>query len=195
MKNAIYILTIVLLAGCSGSIKTYTVQEQNAYDNLQNLVASKNFEIIAHTAKPMMSNALTQVLNSNLLPPGNTPSHISIIGTSNSIRFKGDTIQGSLPFYGEQFSGGNPASNHNGISFKDVPENFKVNKNDNKHAVAISFRIKDEYRSNERYEINITLFPNNTSAMSVQSTTRSNIQFSGNLRALESEKKQAIEEH
>lgn len=181
-----------MLAGCSSS-KIFTEQEQKAYENLQNLVASKNLEIVAHTAKPMMSNALTQVLNTNLLPPGNTAARINIIGTSNSLRIKGDTIQGYLPFYGEQFSGGNPGSNNQGISFKDVPKDYKVTMNDSKHSVDIIFKIKDEYRGNERYEIYITLFPNNTSTINVQSTTRSNIQFSGNVKALETEAKEANE--
>lgn len=192
MKYAVYIITFVLLAGCS-SIKTYSEQEQKVYENLQNLVASKNFEIVAHTAMPMMSNALTQVLSSNLLPPGNTPSHINIIGTSNSVMIKSDTIHGYLPFYGEQFTGGNPASNNQGISFKDVPEDYKVTVNDTKHSVDISFKIKDEYRGNERYEIYIRLFPNNTSTMNVQSTTRSSIQFSGNVKALETKASEAKE--
>lgn len=191
MKFAVYIMTFVLLASCGSSIKTYTEQEQKVYKNLQNLVASKNFEIIAHTAKPMMSNALTQVLNANLLPPGNTPSHINIIGAANILRIKGDTIQGDLPFYGEQFFGGNLGSTNQGISFKGVPDDYKVTMNDSKHSVDISFKIKDQYRGNERYEINITLFPNKTSSMNVQSTTRSSIQFSGNVKALETEAKEA----
>ncbi|MGF1555152.1 DUF4251 domain-containing protein [Paucihalobacter sp.] len=193
MKYAVYIITFVLLSGCSSSIKTYTEQEQKVYENLQNLVASKNFEIVAHTAMPMMGNALAQVLNSNLLPPGNTSSRISIIGTANSLRIKGDTIKGYLPFYGEQFSGGNPARNNHGISFNDVPEDYKVTMSDAKHLVDISFKIKDEYRGNERYDINITLFPSNTSFMSVQSSTRSSIQFSGNLKTLNTEDREAKE--
>lgn len=188
MKYALYIMTVALLIGC-GNIKTFTAQEDSAYKNLQDLVAAKNFEIIAHTARPMTSTALTQVLNSGILAPGNTVANINIIGTSNYLKVKGDTIQAYLPFFGEQFFGGNPGSNHQGISFNDIPEDYKVIMNDEKHSVDIHFKIEDEYRGNERYVVNITLFPNHTSDISVQSTERSNINFSGDVKVLAKDKK------
>lgn len=183
MKYAVYIITLLLLTGCSSSIKTYTEQEQKAYENLQNLIASKSFEIIAHTAKPMMTNALTQVLSANLLPPGNTPAHISIMGTSNYLRVTGDTIQAQLPFYGEQFFGSSIGTNQQGITFNDIPEYYTVTLNDVKHSIDMIFKIRDTYRNNERYEISITLYPNNSCTINLQSTSRSSIQFSGDVKA------------
>lgn len=171
----------ICILGCSNS-KTYTAQENTAFKNLQDLVASKYFEIESHTARPMASTAMMQVANSNILGPGNSATNINLVGNANSLKVMGDTIKGYLPFFGEQFFGANPGGNNNGIEFNDVPEDYQVKLNESKHTVEISFKIKDEFRSNERYIINLTLFPNNTSIMNVQSVSRSNIEFLGNLK-------------
>lgn len=186
MKIAYYSLIFCLLLSCNIN-KPITAGEQLAFQNLKEMVSAKNFEIVAHTAKPMMNNALTQVLNANLLPPGNTPSHINIIGTSNSLKIKGDSIQANLPFYGEQFSGVNPGSMPRGISFNDIPENYKVTENVSKRSIEISFKIKDNERTNERYDITVTLFSGKGSTINIWPTTRSYIQFIGTARVLSTE--------
>ncbi len=183
MKNVFYIVMAIFIMSCSNS-KSYTAQEDRAYQQLQELVASKNFEITSHTARPMASTALIQVANSNILGPGNSATNINLIGNVNSLKVMGDTIKGYLPFYGERFFGGNPGSNNNGIEFNDTPEDYQVKFNESKHIVIISFKIRDEYRGNERYNINMTMFPNNTSTINVQSMSRTSIEFLGNVKPL-----------
>lgn len=186
MKYVMFIVMSMFTLGCSNS-KSYTAQEDRAYQQLKELVASQNFEVTSHTARPMASTAFIQVTNSNILGLGNSATNINLIGNANSLKVMGDTIKAYLPFYGEQFFGGNPGINNNGIEFNDMPEDYQVKLNDSKHIVEISFKIRDEFRGNERYDINMTLFPNNTSTINVQSTSRSNIEFLGNVKSLSEE--------
>lgn len=187
MKYSIYIGLFFILIACSSS-KTFTAQEDQSYQNLQDFVASKNIEILSYIARPMATNAFMQVANSNILGPGNSASNINIAGNANRLRIMGDSIQAYLPFFGEQNFGGTPGSNHQGIEFNDIPDNLQMINNDDKHAVEIFFNIEDQYRGNERYNVFITLFPNKSSVIRVQSTNRSSIEFTGYASAIKEDK-------
>lgn len=188
MKHLLsYGLLLAMLLSC-GSHKEFTEQDNQDYQRLQKLVASKSFEIISTSAMPMASASFSKVANSNILGPGNNAGNIDITSNSNRLVVKGDSIRGFLPFFGDQNFGGGYNGNHSGIEFKDVPENYKVTLNDKKHAVDIRFKIADEYRSSERYDIMITLFPNNRSSIRVQSTTRSSIEYAGRVSPTEEAK-------
>ena len=183
----VYSIIFIWIMGCSSS-KEFTEQDNQDYQQLQELVASKSFEIISTSAMPRASAAFSKVANSNILGPGNNASNIDITSNSNRLIVKGDSIRGHLPFFGEQNFGGGYGGNHTGIEFNDIPEDYKVNFNDKKHAVDIRFKISDKYRGNERYDMVITLYPNKRSTIRVQSTGRSSIEYSGRVSRLEEAK-------
>ncbi|OBX26506.1 uncharacterized protein DUF4251 [Gelidibacter algens] len=185
MKQVLlYSVVFVLLMGC-GSNRNYTEQENQAYQNLQDLIASKSLEIVSNSASPFASAAFSRVANSNILGPGNSANNIDLTTNANRLIIKGDSIQGYLPYFGEQNFGGGYNGNHSGIEFNDVPENYKVVNDNRKHAVDIRFKIDDEHRSNEHYNVMITLYPNNRSTIRIQSTTRSSIEYTGRVSPLE----------
>lgn len=179
----IYSAIFVMLMGC-GSNKQYTEQENQAYQNLQNLVASKSLEIVSNSASPFASPAFSRVANSNILGPGNNANSIDLTTNANKLIIKGDSIQAYLPYFGEQNFGGGYNGNHSGITFNDVPEDYNVIKDDKKHAVDIRFKIDDEHRGNEHYDVMITLYPNNKSTIRIQSTNRSSIEYTGRVSPL-----------
>lgn len=176
-----------MLMGC-GSNKEFTEQDHQAYRNLQDLVASKSFKIVSNSATPRASAAFTRVANSNILGPGSSANNIDITTNTNYLTVKGDSILGFLPYYGEQNFGGGYNGNHSGIEFKDVPKEYEVINNDKKHSVDILFKIDDQYRNSDRYDIRITLYPNNRSNIRVQSTSRSSIEYLGRVSKLEEAK-------
>ena len=187
MKNTIAIVIAFMMIACGGT-KKYTDAENVAYDNLRQLVQSKSFIVRSNTASPMVSNAFMQVANTNILGPGNTANNINIASTSNWLRVVGDTINGNLPFFGEQNFGGSLGSQHQGIEFDSSPENYKVTEHTDKHKIDINFQIEDEYRGNERYNVFITVFPNNSSTIRINSTSRSSIEFRGDVSSWSEEK-------
>ncbi|MEZ4803203.1 MAG: DUF4251 domain-containing protein [Gelidibacter sp.] len=189
MKKIVFIGIMVLFINCD-STKTFTEQDNQAYQRLKNLVQSKNLEIHSNYAKPMATNAFMQVANTGALGVGNTATNIDISSNSNMLKIKGDSIRGYFPFFGEQqFGGGYPGTNHQGIEFDAIPENYSVTENDAKHSVEIHFKIDDQYRTNEHYNIYITLFPNNRSSVQVMSTNRTSIEYTGTLSATTAEDK------
>lgn len=167
-----------MLTGC-GSSKPYSAEENLAFQKLQDLVSSKSLKIVSNRAMPMASGAFSRVANSKILGPGNNAGNIDIISNSNFLVIKGNSISGFLPFYGEQHMGGGYNGNHSAIEFSDHPKNYNVIYNDKKHTAEINFAISDTYRSNEYYNIMITLYTNQTSIIRVQSSYRSSIAYTG----------------
>lgn len=185
MKKLIFYSVIMLLIVGCGSSKVFTAQENQAYQELQDLVASRSIEIVSNSASPMASAAFSRVANSNILGPGNNANYIDISSNANYFRIKGDTIQAFLPYFGEQTFGSSYGSNHSGIEFNDVPKSFDVIHNDKNHTVDLKLKIDDDYRSSDHYEITVTLFPNKRSIIRVQSTARSAIEYLGKVSAWE----------
>ncbi len=184
IRFLLYTGLFAIVLGC-GSNKAFTEQDNQAYQNLQDLVASKSLEIISNSAMPMASVAFSRVANSNILGPGNNAGNIDLTTNSNYLIIKGDSIRGFLPYFGEQNFGGAYGGNHTGIEFNNVPKDYQVTHNAKKHVVDISFNISDQYRNNDLYTIMITLYPNYRSEIRVQSTTRTSIQYNGRFSKLE----------
>lgn len=189
MKNLLFILFTGLLVSC-GAGKIYTEQQNQEYQTLKELVASKKFEIRSTSARPMASGSFNRVASSGILGAGNSAGNIDISGNSNYFKVQGDSISGNFPYFGEvQGGGGYLGANHQGIEFNGIPENYKLTENDAKHFVEIDFRIDDQFRNNEHYNIFITLFPSNRSTIQINSSNRSSIEYSGMIQRIKVEVK------
>lgn len=187
MKTTVYILLATIILSCGGT-KTYTEQEQQQYAQLKTLVASKQLQIHSNFARPLATTAFTQVANSGILGPGNSATNIDIAGNSNLLKIEGDSITGYFPFFSEQqFGNTYPNATNHGIDFKGVPVDYKVTENDAKQSVTINFKINDQHRTNERYNVFITVFPNKRSTIQINSTNRTSIEYSGSWQALKAE--------
>lgn len=185
MKRSIFIFIAILLTAC-GNTRTYTEQEQRSFQDVKDMVSAQNLEITSSFARPTTSAAFNELANSGVLGVGNTANNIDISGNSNNLTIKGDSISGFFPFFGElQFGGGTIGSNHQGIEFKDKPEDYRVTVNDIKHRIEITFSIDDQYRNTERYNVRITLFQNKSSDIQINSTNRSSIEYSGIAKPLQ----------
>lgn len=188
MKKIFLLSTVFMfLMGC-GSNKTFTEQDSRAYQSLQDMVALKSFEIVSNTAMPIASASYNRIANSSILGPGNNAGNIDITSNSNKVTVKGDSVQGYLPFFGDQNFGGDYGGTNGGIQFDGIPENYKVVNNDKKHAVEVSFKIDDSKRSNENYDITLTLYPNDRTYIRVASTSRSSIEYNGFVSKVEEPK-------
>jgi hypothetical protein len=192
MKKIAFIIGVTLLISCS-STKTYTEQDLQQYSQLKALVQSKQFTIRSNFARPMATNAFTQVANSGILGPGNSATNIDIASNSNLLKIQGDSITGYFPFFGEQqFGGSYPSSNNQGIDFKGIPKEYKVTHNDVKHSVMINFKIDDQHRANEHYNVFITVFPNKRSTIQINSTNRTSIEYSGSWQHLKADSNKTL---
>ncbi len=177
--RSIFILPILggLMFSCSSSSKISDSDSKQ----LDDLVSGKHFEIISDRAFPLATTSLNSVLNSGLLPPGNSAGQISLIGNPNHLKVMGDSVAIYLPYYGERQMGGGYDTNGAGIQFKGKPTEMEITKDDAKKRYEIHFKVKDE---SENFNLNVTLFPNLTSMISVNSSQRFPIRYSGVVKAI-----------
>lgn len=170
----------LMLVGC-GSNKQFSEQDLRTYEDLKTMVESKSFEIISNYARPTASVAFSRVADSRILGAGNSMNHIDISSNTNNLTVSGDTIRAFLPYYGEQTFGSGYNGNHTGIEFNDVPKDYQVYFNDQKHTANIHFKINDQYRGHEPYAVLITLYKNNKSSIRVMSSYRTTIEYTGHV--------------
>ncbi len=175
-KIAFFFSVAVLMLSCSTSQK---LVENNAA--LDGLIAQKRFEIIVRSAEPLVTQAMAQVANSGMLPPGNTISRIDVTGQGYFIKVQGDSVSANLPYFGERQMGGGYDDNP-GIKFNAVPENIEITREDGKNRHRIKFTINDK---TETFNINTEVYPNSSASVSILTSHRNRIRYSGTVAALE----------
>ncbi|MDP5060524.1 MAG: DUF4251 domain-containing protein [Maribacter sp.] len=174
----VFIFAYSVLLGCSSSKNV--ISDTHA---IHDLVASKQIEFIATSTNPTVTQSLTAVANSGLIPPGSTISRIDLTGTGNYLKIFGDSVSANLPYYGErQFGGGYGATS--GIEFKGLPEHYTQAFNSDKQKYVISFQVSDK---SDRYTVYIDIYPNKSSLVSVNMANRNAIQYNGNVNAIKEE--------
>ncbi len=177
---AIIGLTIGVLSGCGGTKSAAEIAlNTEKLEAIKNDVASKSYSIEVHTAYPTQTYAVTQITNALMRNTGNSASRIDVTG--NSIKVKGDTIQGILPYIGEVRAGSPMSSRDVGIEFKGQPISYKVIDNNKRQTLDIEFQIKDKI---ERYDIIIQIYPDKSTTILVNCRYRTSIRYDGTFKVL-----------
>lgn len=173
IQRIITVLICCAFIGCAA--KKNSVSPQKVED-LHALIKSKSIHINSERAMPMMSNAMQQVLNSQILGPGNSSRSINIMTTTNYLKISGDSVSVNLPFFGELQSGAAVNLNDTSIAFEGKPTKYTSTYNDQKknYKLIIHFKTK-----RESFKMYVTLFPNLTTDISVLSSHRSSIGYKG----------------
>ncbi|MGE5944731.1 MAG: DUF4251 domain-containing protein [Flavobacteriales bacterium] len=183
MNNILLIVIVLTVVSCGSGSTKYSETNRKTLDNM---IESKSLEIISNRAQPLMTAAMQQLANAGLFVNGSTAGNIDLTTHTNYLRMKNDSVTAFLPFYGErQFGGG--YNNATGIEFEGIPKNLQIQKGKNS-SYEIRFDIRDKNLNTENYQVYIHLFPNLSSTMLIRSSNRSNIQFSGQVHELDSDK-------
>ena len=148
---------------------------------LDELVSERHFVIRSDKAMPMATASLNSISNAGLFPPGSSASQISLIGNPNHVKVMGDSVAIYLPYYGERQMGGGYNSDGPGIELEGVPDVMEITKNGEKQRYTIQIEMK---KATERFDIEVILFPNRNSIISVNSSQRFPIRYSGTVQEI-----------
>jgi len=168
MRNFIVVCIGFLLIGCASN--NAVVINTKDGNSVNDLIENKSFEITSKWAAPRSVNI------GFLLPVGTSPNNIPITGTKNHFIQKGDSIDISLPYYGELQMGKGFVSRDAGIQFSGTPEEYTSTYDEGKKFHKVDFKIKD---GQESYTITLRLYNNLTSRIHVFSSHRSSIIYTG----------------
>ncbi|MBC29975.1 MAG: hypothetical protein CMH48_03935 [Muricauda sp.] len=173
----LFVLLLVSVVGCGTSSIPKASPEQLA--ELENLVENKKIFFEAEWAMPLTTNSLNQISNAGLLPPGSTANQINLIGNNNFLKIDGDSVSAYLPYYGERQMGGGYGQTNTGIKFEGGPTDFEISKDDKKNTYSIKFDVNDR---SEAFQVNMTLFPNMTASVNINSNERFSIRYQGTVK-------------
>ncbi|GAA4271524.1 DUF4251 domain-containing protein [Aquimarina gracilis] len=172
------IIFIVCCAFISCNSSKNPAEEAAKMQVLDQLMAQNDFQIESNWAHPLVSNSITSIANSRLLPPGSTAGAIDIFGNPNYLRVMGDSISMYLPYYGERQLAATYNNTIIAIKYDGKPDNIKIEKNEKKQTYELQFIAKGD---RETYRVFIKLTPNLTSMISVNSSHRTPISYKGNI--------------
>ena len=171
---------VCILASCGSSAKiNYTGEDLSA---LHELVDSKKIEIISDFAYPLGSTALNSLSNAGLFPPGSTSNQVSLVGNTNFLKIKGDSIKANLPYYGERRIGGGYNTSGTGIILDGLIEDLESKYNEKRQRYEIRFNTS---HYTETYQITLHIFPNKKTYLNMNSTHRSTIAYRGDIAPIE----------
>lgn len=179
MKYFFYITLIFLLfSNCSSQKKINPEVSQRT----KKLIEQKRFIINCNMAYPTPTMALQSVANAGLIAPGSTVSQINIRGSQNTFKIKGDSIKVYLPYYGEQRMAGMGYGRANtGIQYEGIPEASDFSSKDKKGNTVLKFTFKNDA---EQCQAQVKIFPSGKSDISINSSHRTSIRYSGNINTI-----------
>ncbi|GGG45473.1 hypothetical protein GCM10011532_31840 [Christiangramia forsetii] len=149
---------------CAGT-KDPSATELREYEDLKSLVSARNFKIVNDFANTSIGG------------------NVNIVGNTNFIEFKGDSVDVFLPFFGIRYSGSS-YGNEGGIKYKGIAKDLKITEQTDKARLLLEFRGS---QNGEDLDFIITLFPNKNVNTSVNTSERSTISFRGEISEIKSE--------
>lgn len=178
------LVLMVIVIGCKSSKEIIAPSQTKAFNDLVN---SREFTIESQWAYPQLTNAMSQVLSSQLLAAGNSASAINLIGNPNFLTIKGDSVTSYLPYYGERQMQIAYDGRDGAIQFNGVMDEYRIEEGKSNSKI-ISFKAKSNL---ENFNVTITLFPNYNSEIVLRSTSRFFIRYTGGVEPISSEDEQS----
>ena len=157
---------VLMIMACGSTKNTGSNNDLQNFEQLRELVDSREYEIENDWAVPLR---LTTV---------------NLIGNSNFIRFKGDSVEVFLPYYGVRQTGGGYGTS-GGIEYEGRAEELEIEEDMTKNNILIKF---EGQQGTEHLRFIITLFPNGNASTSVNSSERDAISYRGNVSATPAKK-------
>jgi len=157
---------ILMTMACGSANNTGSSNDLQNFEQLKELVNSREFEIENDWAVPLRSPT------------------INLIGNSNFIRFKGDSVALFLPYFGVRHSGGGYGTS-GGIEYEGTAKELYIAEDMAKNNILVKFQGR---QGSEHLQFIITLFSKGNTSTSVNSSERDPISYWGNVSALPAKK-------
>lgn len=174
-KTILILGGFALLMACGASKE---INESNLV--LDQMMEDRSFKIDMQSVEPQLTQAMTQVLNSGLLPPVNSISRIDVTGSRYFIEVQGDSVAANLPYYGERQMGGGYTSDV-GIKFNGITKNLVIEKVEGKPSYTATFSVNGD---SETYFVTTTIEASLNAVTAIRSSHRNRIRYSGRLEKL-----------
>ena len=154
----VFLFAGMLMMGSCGN-RNLSTAETAEYQQMVEKVNNLEFEIENDWANPLRG------------------SRINLIGNSNHIRFKNDSVDVYLPFFGVRHSGGGYGS-EGAIVYKGPMENLKIEERPERGRIKLFFEGQHD---TEVLSFDVTVFPGGNTSTSVGSSQRDRMGYDGHI--------------
>lgn len=142
------------------------IRKLEQFEKTKELIASSNYQFIGKFAMPQKGR------------------QIDLSSRSNFMKIIGNNGKAEMPYFGVAYSGGYSGGG-GGITFDSEVEEYKVVENDKKYRITVTFKIKGK---GETYDCTLQAGSMENASLSVSSSRRSSIRYTGTLSQIETEK-------
>lgn len=168
IRFSLFVLACLLFVMACGTQYGMRGENPDDFEELKRLISSGDYEIENHWAIPQNGTM------------------IDLVGNSNFIRFRGDSVSLFLPYFGVRHSGGDYGGRDGGIRYEGPVKELGISEDAEKERVLVDF---EGTQGSENYNFRITLFSNGNSNTNVNSSERNSISYRGTVRSLPEKKK------
>lgn len=157
-------LSVLIFTACGTGRDSNTEASAENFREVRELVNSRNFEIQNEWAMPASG------------------IRVSLIGNPNYIRFKGDSVDIVLPYFGVRHMGGGYGGSNGGIRYEGTVENLDIEENTEPQNLELSFEGE---QGSEHLEFSIRIFANGRTRTRVNSSQRQLISYDGTIKPMQ----------
>lgn len=179
MKLKLFLLVFFGLLG--GIAIAQESEKEGREKSLETIVEGKEFRIESTWARAQGGTGVNAIAEAGLQQPGSSGNRFNLIGNFNYLEMKGDSVAAYLPYFGEQQFGNGHYSDQTAIEFEGIPRKLSIEKNEKKKRYDVSFEID---RDLETFQVNIQLYHNLKSQITVNSNQRFVIRYDGRVMEL-----------
>ncbi|BAO77310.1 DUF4251 domain-containing protein [Winogradskyella sp. PG-2] len=179
-SNCVLVISFLLLLSC-GSSKRSNALELETFDAQKLLIGSGKFKFTAETAFSMQSNDVIDVTNALIRQTENANGRFSLSANNDYIIISLNKVKANLTYFGELRTAAYSDTRDTTIIFDQEPQAYKVNENEKKKTITLTFRIKN---STEQFNIKMLLFSNKTASVYIYSSNRTTIRYNGKVSSL-----------
>ncbi|UGU16847.1 DUF4251 domain-containing protein [Sinomicrobium kalidii] len=178
-----YFSCLILFAVCCSCIGTKnTVSDARDLEVLDSLVQQRRFKVVNDWANPRVTTAMMNI--SGLLGPQNNVQRINLMGNSNYLEVKGDSVKAYLPYFGERQMGGGYNPDGQAIQFDQEATDFDANYIEAKKLYRITFKAR---KNSESFDVVLEIYANKKTVLMVNSMQRNPIRYDGTVASLPEE--------
>lgn len=172
MKKNLVLMLIGLFVSLTLSAQSKKEQKEakakKEFQEMKALIESEEFDFEADWATPVQGRRRSLASNANFL------------------KFRKDSIDIYLPYFGSSSSGGAAMTSDGGIVYSGPKTKFKLSVDDKKQKIMIDFVASD---NNDTFVFNMSIFRGGNTLINVSSNYRSSIKYDGKTRGPKLDKK------
>ncbi len=175
----LWILFVVnVLTGCQTPKAAATPQQQQ---ELARMLEDGSFYFEAQWAMPLQTQAMVALHTAGMFRPGSSVSRININKDGHFLQLERGKAKANLPFYGQRHIATDYAHSRDWIEFDSEATDYEFTQDGESRMYDLDLKAK---RRSESYQINLRIFPNRRTIVTVISSQRDVIRYEGYLRPI-----------